>query len=897
MKPDNPIDHDRWSEHFAVAALNAVGAHVCAISSDGSILWVNSAWDRFAAENNPGRVHPERCAQGANYFDACRCGSADPWAEQARAAAQGLRLLLEGKTDSFTFDYPCDAPGEKRWFSLRAYPFCAAGVHGAVIAHIDITKIKESERAARLLAEENMALLGNALTGIAFVGPDFRVVSANPKFAEIFGLPPGQIQAYPCARLFEEPGLEKAVAGICADNNGSVSMPMKTHGGRRFWARLSITGAQGPSADPQSPESKSLWIVEDIQSEIDQKIELNQHRKHLEEMVAERSAKLTEALRQQRMANESKDSFVSNITHELRSPLAAIIGYAELIELQTPKNTQESAYLQKIAQNCSHMSKIINDLLDISKIAKGKLEIVRRPMRIHSLLERVRSGAGLLATQKNIEFILEASPELPDYAIGDALRIEQILINLCSNACKFTAEGHVKLSACARPDPQKAENLLFCAAVEDTGIGIRPEEQELLFTPFAQANGAISGKFGGTGLGLSLSRLLANEMGGTLSCRSEPGQGSVFELSVPLRKTDQTPQDDDEDAAKFQYVFPRARILVADDQEHLREICKAMLGKLQADCVLAKNGADALEIMSQSADPFDAVLLDVQMPVMDGLACARALRSNPQNASLPILAMSANAMVHEKKAQLDAGMSDWLPKPFTLRQLASSLQKHLPSKARDACGSDGFVLDTADPLCQKWSALKGLDVRQGAKIQGSLQSLEKWVLDFSDSLPIILSEMNAMLAERDFDQAAKCAHAIKGRSAMLGLNSLFQCSKNIEEILSKTQDAKNLCKELNAQAAEFCHNAKAIQAQGLPPALPGSCGGKLTAQSAEQLRKTAALLAEHKAGGIDELADFCSRHGLAGSYPGLDLALDKANRFDLPGAAACIAKLLAENGL
>ncbi|MBI5107402.1 MAG: GAF domain-containing protein [Rhodocyclales bacterium] len=615
--------------------------------------------------------------------------------------------------------------------------------------------------------------------------------------------------------------------------------------------------------------------------------ELDAHRNHLEDLVALRTRELTEAQQQAEAANHAKSAFLANMSHEIRTPMNAILGLTYLLR-QDSVDDRQAERLKRIDGAGRHLLNIINDILDLSKIEAGRIQLENVEFAPASLFDNVATLIGQAARDKGIALSIDIA-ELPPLLRGDETRLRQALLNYAANAAKFTARGRIELRA--RILDTTANDLLLKFEVADTGIGIAPEQQARLFHIFEQADSSTTRRYGGTGLGLAITRRLAELMGGSVGVDSVPGQGSCFWFSARLGHAAGTlhavPAPVATNTHRLHSSFHGARILLAEDNPLNCEVALEVLSSVGLVADTAGDGRVAVD--KARVGGYDLILMDIQMPEMDGIEATLAIRALPEGGDLPIVAMTANAFSDDRARCLAAGMNDFVAKPVDPEQLYATLEKWLPQRA----ASGRKAPDAAPPLLQeadtttleKLAALPGLDLSRGLRVllgrNGRyLELLRKFVAGHATTL----GGLAASLEAGDGATARNHAHGLKGVAATLGADEISRLAGHLESQLRATG---------GTVPAEDIHRAAlvALQAEftriesALSPVVSGTI---LEAASASLLSDLESLL---------ECDDTAAGDLFESRRPAFDAALgnaaagELANRlaaFDFPAALALL---------
>lgn len=757
------------------------------------------------------------------------------WKDRAELYRADDKAVMESNAPKLDFEELLTMPdGSTIWLHTSKVPLHDENNHviGMLGIYLDITVRKQAEEQLRKLAQAveqspESIIITNLDGDIEYVNEAFtrnsgylreEIIGQNPR-----ALTSGKTTPETFAALWDTITQGRTWKGEFINNRKD---------GSEYVDFAIIT----PIRQQDGNISHYVAVQEDITEKKRIGKELEQHRHHLEELVARRTAELEAARTSADAANQAKSAFLANMSHEIRTPMNAIIGLTFLLSHST-LNPEQVERLDKIDSAAQHLLSIINDILDLSKIEAGRLELEHIDFALGAVLDHIRSLIADQARSKGLSIETDGD-SVPLWLRGDPTRLRQAMLNYAGNAVKFTERGMIRLSA--KLLEENDEDLLVRFAVQDTGIGIAADLLPTLFESFAQADISTTRKYGGTGLGLAITRRLAAIMGGEAGVESALGLGSTFWFTVRLQRGHGVmPTEIRQKPADAELMLRRnhagARLLLAEDNPINREVALELLHGVGLSVDTAENGRIALEKIRNNT--YDLVLMDVQMPDMDGLAVTKAIRSQPDYAPLPILAMTANAFDEDRHRCLAAGMDDFVAKPVIPEALYTTLLRWLSRTDRSCPPADSpirpvapisDITPTPPPDVPKQRlTIPGLEAAPSlAAVRGDMAKYRRLLQMFADSHSGDMKRVQELLADGNTEQAQRLTHDLKGVAATLGARRVAELVSRLDTSLRRGagfDECMELARLCDQALAPLVRDILNLPEAGLAPiALPGS---------------------------------------------------------------------------
>ena len=529
----------------------------------------------------------------------------------------------------------------------------------------------------------------------------------------------------------------------------------------------------------------------------------------LQEKISEQSAKKIELIKEREHAvneNKSKSLELAKTSHEIRTPISGILGTTQLL-LDTDLTAEQKKLIRLIERNSESLLELINDILDYSKIKSGELKIEQTPINLQKITEEVVEILNYHAEERNNQLHIRIFGGIPDRVLGDPLRMKQVLLNLTGNAVKFTKNGRVSIRTSLVK--KTGEKIVVKFEVSDTGIGIPPEKISCLFKTFSQVSAGVTEKFRGTGLGLAISKELVEKMGGEIGVESELDEGTTFWFTLPLGRLQTNDSDDPKtseltNGKRLRRSKPRnpgartknIRILLVEDDEVNQKVNALLLEKWGYQVDIAENGQEAISQLELK--PYDIVLMDIHMPVLDGLEATKRIRSQRQHlksSNIPIIAMTASALEEDKEVCLEAGMDDYIVKPFNLEDLENKIDQHISRASTETNQkqpeSENLQVEPIRP-----EDLKQLQ-------DDTLEEFEPLVELFLNQLPKRMVKIRSAGKKRDCAELKAAAHQLRGSASSFYAERMVEICSRLEKFDSSEihQLADPLISQLESEAS------------------------------------------------------------------------------------------------
>ena len=702
------------------------------------------------------------------------------------------------------------------------------------------------EQALRESEEKYKSIFRNIQDVYYELLPQGRIIEISPSVQKVFGYNRDALLKDSMAVMFDNPGefvrmLETASREHRLDDYGAV---LVCPDGNRLNCSINAVMIR----DNRGTPSKIVGSIHNITERVKAQRALKSAYKELEKRVRERTAELRNTNRELNKAKEAADAatraksnFLANMSHEIRTPLSGVISASELVMHEDPPK-KIARYINIIRSSGHALLGVIDDILDFSKIEAGKLDIEIHTFKLDQLITRSANLFKQKIKDKDISFEVDVTEDTPTHLKGDSFRIQQILTNLLGNAVKFTDKGGtICLKITGQPCAHKPDRVFMEFEVSDTGIGISPKHQDLLFTPFSQIDASTTRKYGGSGLGLSICGQLVEIMEGTITVESAPNKGSRFIFTIPLERWETAEEEPDlsgpggtESLSEFKTALQGKRILVAEDTPTNQEIILAVLDLAGIETALADTGAKAVDAVNTGK--FHAVLMDLQMPEMDGFEATRIIRRTKTKESLPVIAMTAHTLKEDEAKCMAAGMNAYISKPVNQDRLFRVLIRLIhatdenPSRPVKTENPNSPPAGSSPRLPGQ---VPGIEIGQAIQALGVapevfLKILNTFFINYEDAV----TEIETAWEAGDMDRVTTLAHSLKGSASGIGALEVQRRAEKLEQYCKTAPDVP----QIDASELDELEHALTIVLAAIKSLVPeekkqAAAGGGVTVQN------------------------------------------------------------------